>query len=209
MKLKIIAASLLLTNALLANDPGPIKYVNTLQGTNSAFELTRGNTYPTTALPFGMHTWTPQTGRNGDGWKYQYSKNTIRGFQQAHQCSSWTNDYAVFSFMPVIGKLIVEENARAASFSHTNETATPAYYRVQFDNKITTEMAPTERGAHLRFSFPAKQNSYLVLDGYTRMSMVKIIPEKRTIIGYVNNGHYKVDNFKNYFIAVFDKPFVA
>jgi predicted alpha-1,2-mannosidase len=182
MNLKIITASLLLMN----NDPGPIKYVNTLQGTNSAFELTRGNTYPTTALPFGMHTWTPQTGKNGDGWKYQYSKNTIRGFQQAHQCSSWTNDYAVFSFMPVIGKLIVEENARAASFSHTNETATPAYYRVQFDNTIKTEMAPTERGVHL-----------------------KIIPEKRTIIGYVNNGHYKVDNFKNYFVAVFDKPFVA
>jgi len=44
-------------------------YVNTLQGTNSRFELTRGNTYPTTALPFGMHTWTPQTGANGDGWK--------------------------------------------------------------------------------------------------------------------------------------------
>ena len=48
-----------------------VKYVNTLQGTNSRFELTRGNTYPTTALPFAMHTWTPQTGVNGDGWKYQ------------------------------------------------------------------------------------------------------------------------------------------
>ena len=59
-------------------------YVNTLQGTNSKFELTRGNTYPTTALPFGMNTWTPQTGPNGDGWKYQYFKETIRGFQQAH-----------------------------------------------------------------------------------------------------------------------------
>jgi putative alpha-1,2-mannosidase len=76
-----------------------VRYVNTLQGTNSKHELTRGNTYPTTALPFGMHTWTPQTGKNGDGWKYQYQKDHIRGFQQAHQCSSWTRDYAVFSFM--------------------------------------------------------------------------------------------------------------
>ena len=55
-----------------------VKYVNTLQGTNSSFELTRGNTYPTTALPFAMHTWTPQTGRNGDGWKYQYQKDSIQ-----------------------------------------------------------------------------------------------------------------------------------
>lgn len=73
---------------LSAKDQGPVDYVNTLQGTNSSFTLTRGNTYPTTALPFGMHTWTPQTGKNGDGWKYQYDKKTIRGFQQAHQCSS-------------------------------------------------------------------------------------------------------------------------
>lgn len=47
-----------------------VSYVNTLQGTNSRFELTRGNTYPITALPFGMHTWTPQTGVNGDDRKY-------------------------------------------------------------------------------------------------------------------------------------------
>lgn len=31
------------------------RYVNTLQGTNSKYELTRGNTYPTTALPWGMN----------------------------------------------------------------------------------------------------------------------------------------------------------
>jgi len=35
-----------------AKEPDLVKYVNTLQGTNSSFELTRGNTYPTTALPF-------------------------------------------------------------------------------------------------------------------------------------------------------------
>ena len=59
---------------LSAAGKDPVDYVNTLQGTNSSFKLTRGNTYPTTALPFGMHTWTPQTGKNGDGWKYQYHK---------------------------------------------------------------------------------------------------------------------------------------
>ncbi len=95
-----------------------VDYVNTLQGTDSKFELTRGNTYPTIALPWGMHTWSPQTGPNGDGWKYQYFKDTIRGFQQAHQCSSWTRDYAVFSLMPVAGPLQVGESERAAHFRH-------------------------------------------------------------------------------------------
>lgn len=209
MNWKLIVGALLCSKVALAQQPDLVKYVNTLQGTNSSFELTRGNTYPTTALPFGMNTWTAQTGKNGDGWKYQYTKKTIRGFQQAHQCSSWTNDYAVFSFMPVIGKLTVNEDERATGFSHANETARPDYYKVQLDNGISTEMTPTERGAHLRFTFPKKQDSYIVLDGYTKMSMVKIIPEERKIIGYVNNGHYKTANFKNYFVAVFDKPFVA
>ncbi|MDF2190480.1 GH92 family glycosyl hydrolase [Paraflavitalea sp. CAU 1676] len=209
MKRSILLAALLLSKTIFARQPDLVKYVNTLQGTNSSFDLTRGNTYPTVALPFGMNTWTPQTGNNGDGWKYQYTKKTIRGFQQAHQCSSWSNDYAVFSFMPVIGTLQVGEEARATGFSHANETARPDYYRVKLDNAVVTEVTPTERGAHLRFSFPKKQSAFLVLDGYTKLSMVKIIPEERKIIGYVTNGHYRPGNFRNYFVAVFDKPFTA
>jgi len=183
-----------------------IHYINTLQGTNSRHELTRGNTYPTTALPFGMHTWTPQTGRNGDGWKYQYHKDHIRGFQQAHQCSSWTRDYAVFSFMPLIDELVVDENAREAKFSHQNEVAKPNYYKVQFDNKITTEIAPTERGAHLRFTYPKSKKSYLVLDGYTHLSGIRIFPKEGKITGYVNNGEGFKEGFRNFFVVKFDQP---
>ena len=191
-----------------AKDKELVEYVNTLQGTNSKHELTRGNTYPTTALPFGMHTWTPQTGKNGDGWKYQYDKKTIRGFQQAHQCSSWTTDYCVFSFMPVIGKLVVNENDRATGFSHTNEIAQPNYYKVKLDNGIVSEIAPTERGAHLRFSFPKGNAGYLVLDGYTGMSALKIYPKERKITGYVSNNKNNRGNLiKSYFEVVFDKPF--
>jgi len=186
----------------------PVEYVNTLQGTNSKHELTRGNTYPTTALPFGMHTWTPQTGKNGDGWKYQYFKTTIRGFQQAHQCSSWTTDYCVYSFMPVTGKLIVNENDRATGFTHDNEIAKPHYYKVKLDNGIVTEIAPTERGAHLRFSFPKGGSSYLVLDGYTGLSQIRIWPGERKITGYVSNNKNNRGNLiKSYFEIVFDKPF--
>lgn len=192
-----------------AQQPDLVHYVNTLQGTNSKHELTRGNTYPTTALPFAMHTWTPQTGRNGDGWKYQYAKDHIRGFQQAHQCSSWTRDYAVFSFMPVVDRLVVDENAREAKFSHADEIAKPNYYKVQFENKITTEISPTERGAHLRFSYPKGKRSFLVLDGYTRISGVKIYPKERKITGFVNNGEGFKEGFRNFFIIQFDQPFIA
>lgn len=208
MKLRSIFVGLLLgiTAAGYAQQKGLVQYVNTLQGTNSKHELTRGNTYPTTALPFGMHTWTPQTGKNGDGWKYQYFKDKIRGFQQAHQCSSWTNDYAVFSFMPGIDHLQVDENARELAFSHADEVARPDYYKVKFQNQISTEIAPTERGAHLRFSYPKGRKSYLVLDGYTNISGVTIDAKKRKISGYVNNGRGFKPGFKSFFVMYFDQP---
>ena len=46
----------------------PVDYVNTLQGTNSNFGLSHGNTFPATAMPFAQHMWTPQTGPNGEGF---------------------------------------------------------------------------------------------------------------------------------------------
>ncbi|MFA6275576.1 MAG: GH92 family glycosyl hydrolase [Pedobacter sp.] len=198
-----------IVNQLFAQQKDLVHYVNTLQGTNSKHELTRGNTYPTTALPFGMHTWTPQTGKNGDGWKYQFFKDKIRGFQQAHQCSSWTRDYAVFSLMPMTDKLVVNENEREAKFSHANEIAKPNYYKVKFDNQIITEISPTERGAHLRFSYPKGKKSYLVLDGYTGTSGVQIFPKENKITGWVNNGEGFKRGWKSFFVIKFDQPIKA
>lgn len=212
MKQLIITISLAIAATVntTAQNEDLTQYVNTLQGTNSKHELTRGNTYPTTALPWGMNFWTPQTGPNRDGWIYQHFKDSIRGFRQTHQCSSWTRDYAAFSLMPVTGKLEVDQYKRAARFNHKNEIARPHYYKVTFDNKITTEMSPTERGVHMRFSFPSGGDSYVVLDANNGGSYVKILPEQRRIIGYCKNANHSVpEGFANYFIVEFDKPFVS
>ncbi len=186
-----------------------VKYVNTLQGTDSEWSLSYGNTYPTVGLPFAVHFYSAQTGKNGDGWKYTYKAETIRGFQQVHQCSPWMGDYAVFSLMPSAGKLRVNEDERALAFRHENEIAKPHYYSVKFDNGIQSEISPVERGAHMRFSFPKREKAYLILDGFLKNSQVKIIPEQRKIVGYVNNGRFVPDNFKNYFELVFSADFEA
>ncbi|MDR0792293.1 MAG: GH92 family glycosyl hydrolase [Chitinophagaceae bacterium] len=186
-----------------------LKYVNGLQGTNSNPDYSFGNIYPAIALPFGMNFWSPQTGVNGNGWKYQYAATTIRGFGETHQCSPWMNDYGVFSLMPVAGKLLVDENRRAAAFSHQNEIAKPNYYKVKFDNGIVTEIAPTVRGAHFRFSFPESQKAYIVLDGYTGLCNIKIYPKEHKITGYVHNGIFIPPDFKNYIEIVFNQPFVS
>lgn len=195
-----------LATSTLAKEP--VEYVNTLQGTNSRFELTYGNTYPTCAMPFGMHTWTPQTGRNGDGWKYQYHVESIRGFQQAHQCSSWSNDYAVFSLMPVTGPLVVHEDERAARFSHDDEIAKPHDYRVRLASGIDVAIAPSEHGAWLQFRFPQGKPAYVVLDGYIGFAEVKIDPERRRVTGIVRNGRNQPQGFVNHYVIEFDPPFV-
>ena len=203
----IIIFFLTAVRQVIAQQPDLVRYVNTLQGTKSSYELSAGNTYPTTALPFCMNAWSAQTGKNGDGWKYKYTENKIRGFGETHQCSPWVGDYGVFTLMPVAGELVVDENARALTFDHKNETAKPNHYAVKFDNGITAEMSPTERCGHFRFSFPKGKAANIVLDGYTKMSSVTIDAAQRKISGYVNNGAFVPKEFRNYFVIIFDKPF--
>lgn len=184
-------------------------YVNPLIGTDSKFELSNGNTYPAIAMPWGMNFWTPQTGNMGEGWTYTYSSDKIKGFKQTHQPSPWINDYGQFSIMPVTGKVIFDQEKRASWFSHKSETARPYYYKVYLsDYNITTEITPTERSAIFRFTFPENDDSYIIVDAFDKGSYVKIIPEQNKIIGYTTKNSGGVpDNFKNYFVIVFDKPF--
>ncbi len=183
--------------------------VNPLMGTDSEFTLSNGNTYPAIARPWGMNFWTPQTGKMGNGWGYTYDAYKIRGIKQTHQPSPWINDYAAFSFLPETDSLKIDENKRASWFSHKSEIAHPHYYSVYLaDYDVTAEVTPTERAAIFRFTFPDKDQSWILLDAFDGGSSVKIIPEERKIVGYCQNNHGGVPgNFHNYFIAVFDKDF--
>ena len=184
-------------------------YVNPLMGTDSTFELSNGNTYPAIAVPWGMHFWTPQTGKMGDGWAYQYHAQKIRGFKQTHQPSPWINDYGAFALMPVVGNLKIKEDERASWFSHKTETAQPHYYKVYLaDYDTTVEITPTNRAAQFRFTFPETDKAYLLLDAFFKGSKVQVLPQERKIIGYARNNSDGVpENFHNYFVITFDKDF--
>ena len=184
-------------------------YVSTLVGTDSNFELSTGNTYPVTAMPWGMNFWTPQCGKNGDGWTYSYTSNRIRGFKQTHQPSPWINDYGQFSIMPITGTPIFDEKERASFFNHKAEVARPYYYSVFLaDYAITTELVPTERAAILRFTYPEAESASVVIDAFDRGSGIKVDVANRTVTGYTTrNSGGVTDNFRNYFVIQFDKPF--
>ncbi len=206
-----IASLSFICKPALANEENfdPVEYVNPLMGTQSTFELSTGNTYPAIALPWGMNFWTPQTGKMGNGWTYVYTANKIRGFKQTHQPSPWINDYGQFSLMPVTGEPIFDEDKRASWFAHKAEVAKPYYYKVYLaEHDVVTEIAPTERAAMFRFTFPENNDSYVVVDAFDKGSYIKIIPEQNKIIGYTTRNSGGVpDNFKNYFVITFDKPF--
>ena len=205
-----IAGFLILSNNK-KSEKNPADLVNPLMGTDSEYKLSNGNTYPAIALPWGMNFWTPQTRNMGNGWSYTYNDNKIMGIKQTHQPSPWINDYAAFSLMAITGKIKTGENERASWFSHKAEVARPYYYSVYLaDYDITAEVTPTERAAIFRFTFPENDSSYILLDGFNKGSMVKIIPSERKVIGYCRNNHGGVpENFHNYFVAVFDHDFTS
>ena len=200
------------TNAQVVNyNNDPVDWVNPLMGTDSKPSLSNGNTYPTIAVPWGMNFWTPQTGGMGDGWAYTYNSDKINGFKQTHQPSPWMNDHGQFAIMPVTGSPKFTLKDRASWFSHKAEIVKPYYYSVYLaDHDVTAEMTPTERAAQFRFTFPESDSSFIVVDAFDKGSYIKIIPAERKIIGYTTkNSGGVTENFKNYFILYFDKPFTT
>lgn len=206
---RLLLIACVLSCTLLSQAKDWTQYVNPLMGSQSTFELSTGNTYPAIARPWGMNFWTPQTGKMGDGWQYTYTANKIRGFKQTHQPSPWINDYGQFSIMPIVGQPLFDEEKRASWFAHKGEVATPYYYKVYLaEHDIVTEMTPTERAVLFRFTFPENDHSYVVVDAFDKGSYIKILPEENKIIGYTTRNSGGVpENFKNYFIIEFDKPF--
>jgi len=188
--------------------PDLVQYVNPLMGSDSKYELSNGNTYPAIALPWGMNTWTPQTGKMGDGWQYTYAANKINGFKETHQPSPWMNDYGQFAIMPVTGHLKVSQNGRASWFSHKAEIVKPYYYNVYLaDHDVTAEISPTERTAQFRFTYPKNDSSYIIVDAFDKGSFVKVIPSEQKIIGYSTKyARGPLKNFKDYLLFIAIRP---
>ncbi|MBR1522381.1 MAG: GH92 family glycosyl hydrolase [Bacteroidales bacterium] len=182
----------------------PVEYVNPLAGTLSEFALSTGNTYPAIAVPWGTSFWTPQTGKNGDGWTYRYDAHHIRGLKQTHQPSPWINDYGSFSLMPVTTGPVFDQEERKSWFSHKAETAKPYYYSVYLaDHDVTAEIAPTSHAAAFRLTYPECETSYLVVDAFEGGKAW--LEDPYTICGYSVHNHGGVsEGFRNWFVIKSD-----
>ena len=216
MSKKIVVAAVLLLivglvifSQLPSSKPDLVQYVNPLIGTDSSYELSRGNTYPAVALPHGMIQWTPQT--RADDWIYQYDKKALQGIRGSHSPSVWMGDYGNLTVMPMVGKVVLDPKKRASRFSHAREKAGPHHYRVQLDDyRVTAEVTPTRRGGRMRFTFPRAKKAVVLLDILPGPGQLQVLPGKRTVLVQNANGQRgNPPNFAAHYVIKFDKPFIA
>ena len=214
--LRYLSLSLLLgcCLSLQASNTSPTSYVdlvNPLVGTQSTFDLSSGNTYPVISRPWGMNSWTPQTGKMGDGWQYSYQATKLRGLKQTHQPSPWINDYGQFSLLPMTGKApVFDEEKRASWFSHKAEEARPYSYEVYLaDYDTRVRMAPSERAAvfEVEFSRMARpEERWVIVDAFDSGSEIQQL-DRFTLVGISRKNSGGVPKgFANYFIVRFTEP---
>ncbi|MCD4680036.1 MAG: GH92 family glycosyl hydrolase [Bacteroidales bacterium] len=157
-----------------------IQFVNPFIGTKNM-----GHTFPGATSPFGMVQLSPETNMqsmfvngeyNQDTYKYcsgyQYEDSTIFGFSHTHFSGTGHSDLGDFLIMPTHGKLKLKagdaslpESGYHSQFSHKNEYAEPAYYKVLLDDyNIITELTATDRVGFHQYTFPESDSAHIILD---------------------------------------------
>lgn len=228
----LVIAGLLITPAIQAQikSPNPVQYVRPIIGTQRM-----GHTYPGATVPFGMVQLSPDTdtipyeknGRyNPDVYKYcagyQYDDKTIVGFSHTHFSGTGHSDLGDFLVMPTVGPLklnpgvdSIPRSGFRSAFSHTNETAEAAYYKVKLDDyNITAELTATNRVGFHQYTFPKSDSAHIILD---LMSGIYNYDDKNvwTFVRVENDtlvtGYRQTNGWGRtrtvYFAMTFSKPF--
>ena len=165
------------------HDADLTRYVLPLMGSDNTSEVSAGNTYPAVCRPNGMHLWSLQTGKNGEGKFYLYRDMKIRGIRQTHQPSPWINDYNTWSFMPVT-RNVLGQDGRASWFSHKEETFEPHRMKAYLaDDGVMVELTATERAALARVTYPETETPYFIVDAYDNRGKVRMDKSMRRIWG--------------------------
>src|SRR5436190_5818691 len=113
-----------------------VTLVNLLQGTQSHFGFSTGNTLPLLARPFGMTHWCPQTNEQRVGWFFHPADRKLEGIRATHQPSPWIGDYGHFTVMPQTGRLRAGAAERASGYRPEDAMFLPHYfsaYLLQYD----------------------------------------------------------------------------
>ena len=202
------------TNLFAAQEPSLTALVNPFIGTDpnpytkEGYSFNTGNVFPGAVCPAGMLAWSPDTTHAKEiAGGYWYPDRAIEDFSLTHFSGRGVPCLKDIPFMPVIGQVEVSPETDwsrfAATFSHTNESASPGYYRVKFDNGIETELTATPRTGLARFTFPAQSPATLLIRADSSISI-----GSNEVTGF-HDGKIGGGNrsYTIYFAAQFDRPF--
>lgn len=186
----------------------PVDLVDTRRGSNSSFELSRGNTYPATGLPNGALLTSPSTRRALD-WFYSWSRhNTSCGYPAfegvvlTNQPSPWMGDRNQLILTPTWA-----DSCEPHTFSHANEEARPYRYRVQLDGGPRVELAPTGHGCVLRLGLPDTDGTLRLGVGVCSGDFRLRQRDDGLWVGWVDNGSgLSVGRSRLYVAIAFDAP---
>src|SRR5690606_34671041 len=158
---------------------------------------------------------SPDNGKNGWDWSsgYHYSENKIAGFSHMHLSGTGIGDWLDISVMPLTSPLIGQDTIfKAATFSHSNEQASPGYYAVKLDNGVQVELSVTERVGFHRYTFPANTVPTIRFDlGFHQnwdkptQTYIKRVNDS-TLVGYRYSTGWAPSQ-RVYFAAKTSKPF--
>lgn len=208
----------------------PIQFVDPLIGTapattesarkhSEAGSELKGQTFPGVGQPFGMTQWTPETRTTEDKCisPYYFNDRYITGFRGSHWMSgSCTQDYGSLTLMPFsTTRIDTLKGIPASRFSHQNETATPAFYRVILESfGIQTELTGTVRSGMMRISFSGTGKNYLQIRANSDEQVGKVWfdQQRNEIVGYnpahrIYQGKGQPAGFSGYFVIRFDQSF--
>lgn len=197
----------------------PTDYVLATRGTQANGTFSRGNNIPATAMPHGFNFWTPVTDAGTLSFMYSWNEKNgadnrprLQALSLSHQPSPWMADRQTFQIMPsgAKGQPDADRKARSLSFAHEQEDARAHTYRVDFDNGIRAEIAPTERAAVFRFRFPDNGDANLLFDNVDARGGLTLDAASQTLRGYTDTRSGLSNGSARMFVfARFDQPWTT
>ncbi len=201
--------------------------VNPFVGTGG-YPWVCGNNFPGVMVPLGMVRLGPETvswltGRralNTSG--YYYGDDQVLGFSHTRLNGTGAKEGGHFLVTPAAATVNPKKfhAGQAATFSHSDEVASPGYYAVRLPASGTlVELTATARVGVHRYTFSKTKTPHLVIDvsnalggEKSREAKVRVLPEAREVEGSVRTfGTFarRYGGLTAFFVARLDQPFAS
>jgi predicted alpha-1,2-mannosidase len=181
--------------------------VNILQGTDSNYYFSRGNTLPIAAMPFGMAHWTLQS-RSDTPWIFQPGDRRIQGLRCTHQLSPWLSDYGHAIFLPFSGEPKLEPDARSSSYRPAEAELHPYALRLNLLRyRADVELVATERCCVLTARFADSGPRGLLFEVPGKSGTIEPDASRKAVrfVSTANDGGVP-DNFATYYMLQLAEP---